>query len=184
MYINTREFLKAVGDTLRELTWTPDGGAAEPVFQRVAYFDNSHAAEAVEQLLAFAENMAVIVPSGLAFSSLLTPEDTTITKTQYFDILFTGKSWDATSKAESFIGMIDQGAEWVIDTQKLGMLGMVEAVIDGLSGQKLAGSEVILPEDGEPADLAVKGSGGVRKSYLLRFSVGAGEREFTEELGF
>ena len=179
MFIDTRNFLKAIGDALIALEWTPDEGDAQKVFDAVAYYDSARAAEAVQQLLSFSSSMAVIVPDINRFRNTEDVDGLFSVKTLEIDILFTGRSYSPTNQTENFLGMIEQDGTWTVDADNLGLLGMVDEVIDALSGKSFQDSGPLKPVFGEPLEISQEDSSTVRKSYLLTFECEAGEAEFT-----
>jgi hypothetical protein len=180
MFVDTRTFLKAIGDRLIALTWTPAGGSAQPVFERVAYYDSARTAEALQALLSFEDRMAVIIPDSTSYRTRIDPEEVFAVRKIAVDILFTGRNNEPTDEAAAYLGMIEQAnGTWTVNPQRLGIIGMADLVVNDLTGKRLAGADPLLPTFGEPVELAEKEQSTVRKSFLLSFEAEAGDHEFT-----
>jgi hypothetical protein len=178
--IDTRTMLQELGSEIASLTWQPSGDplpAAEPLFESVAFFDSGRLEDALAVLFDFSGSMAVIVPAADRFRCKDAVTSLKVAQVVEIDIYLTGRSFDPTSTVPEFLGMLQQGGDWVLNTEDIGMIGRKDALVAGIAGW--TGSLLYRPlEPVSAVPLTLAGDSGLRKSYLITVRAEADDASF------
>jgi hypothetical protein len=169
--IDTRVLLKGIADLLAGLRRVVPGDPDPvelPVFEVVAFYDAPRLLEALEDLVEFSGRVALVVPGPETYEASLQDDGVLVKRTLEVDVLISGRDFDPTDDVPAYFGLLRSGADWVLNGEDSGILGMKDAVVAGLSGRVLGDSGVcFVPVAGAP--FSVEGGSGVRKAFSLTF---------------
>lgn len=177
-FIDTRTLYKKLSDELLSLQWQPSGGSNTPIFDAVAYYHSEDLENALQELFAYSDSMAIIVPQQLDHQATESVNTLSIIRTLGIDIYFTGRSYSPTERSAHYMGLKRQGdGSWSIDDTRLGMADIAHHVLHALTGKTLSIlSRPLIPGLAIPINLS--DSTNLRPSYLLPFTCEAGDHTY------
>lgn len=178
-FTDTRTLLKALADAAAGLQWTPDETPVN-VFEVVAFYDAPRLAEALTDLLEFKKTVCLIIPVADRHENTRTGNILRVKRDMEIDIIISDRDRYAKGKP-AYFGMKEVGGSWDLITDRLGVIGMKDLLVDFLTGNKLGltGGVLLEPLSGVPLRVAASEDDAGRDAWIQTFTTSAGEKRLS-----